>query len=76
MSRGELDSVLKAVGGVEQVFDSSSKDKDALLVKYLSEESAKIEKLLENPKLIKTPVVRNGRLATIGYKPEVWKTWE
>ena len=76
MSRGELDSVLKAVGGVEQVFDSSSKDKDALLVKYLSEESAKIEKLLENPKLIKTPVVRNVRLATIGYMPEVWKTWE
>ena len=47
-----------------------------LLVKYLSEESATIEKLFENPKLIKTPVVRNGKSATVGYKPEVWKLWE
>lgn len=76
MSRGELESVMKAVGGFDAVFDVNSKDKDALLVKYLSEESAKIEKLFENPKLIKTPVVRNGKSATVGYKPEVWKLWE
>ena len=33
----------------------------------------KLEKLFENPKLIRTPVVRNGRQATVGYCPDVWK---
>lgn len=76
MSKGELESVMKAVGGFDKVFNENSKDKEALLVKYLSEESAKIEKLLDNPMLIKTPVVRNGKLATIGYCPDVWEKWE
>ena len=34
------------------------------------------EKLLENQRLLKTPVVRNGKKATVGYAPEVWSTWE
>ncbi|MCR5725889.1 MAG: hypothetical protein K6G24_00335 [Lachnospiraceae bacterium] len=42
---------------------------------FLSEED-KLEKILENPTVIKTPVVRNGKLSTIGYKPEVWKNWQ
>lgn len=76
MSKGELDSVMKAVGGFDKIFDENSKDKDALLVKYLASDDAKIEKLLENPMLLKTPVVRNGRQATVGYQPDVWKSWE
>ncbi|MFR2154830.1 MAG: arsenate reductase family protein [[Eubacterium] siraeum] len=35
-----------------------------------------MEKLLENPAMFKTPIVRNGRQATVGYCPDVWKTWE
>jgi len=31
--------------------------------------------LLEDSLLLKTPIVRNGRLATVGYKPEIWKEW-
>lgn len=76
LSRGELDSVIKAVGGFDKVFNENSKEKDAVLVKYLSEMSAKIEKVLENPLLLKTPIVRNGKNATVGYCPEVWKNWE
>ena len=54
----------------------NAKEKDTLmLIKYLADE-AKEDKLLENPQLFKTPIVRNGRQATVGYKPEVWKTWE
>ena len=34
------------------------------------------EKLLENPWLFRAPIVRNGRQATVGYCPDVWKTWE
>ncbi len=76
MSRGELSSVKVAVGGCEKLVDESCKDKDLLaLYKYLTED-AKEEKLLENQVLIKTPIVRNGKKATVGYAPEVWKTWE
>ena len=76
MSKGELNSVLSSIGSVDDLIDFNSKDKDALLVKYLSRDSDKFEKLLENPMLLKTPIVRNGKLATVGFKPEIWKKWE
>lgn len=76
MSKGEWNSVKQAVGGYEKMLDKNCKDKDLLaLVKYLAEEE-KEEKILENPKLIKTPIVRNGRKATVGYQPDIWKMWE
>ena len=75
MSKGEWNSVKQAVGGYEKLIDETCKDKDLLaLIKYIAEED-KEEKILENPKLIKTPVVRNGKQATVGYQPEVWKGW-
>jgi arsenate reductase len=76
MSKGEFNSVKQAVGGYENMIDEKTKDQDTLmLVKYLAEED-KEAKLLENPKLFKTPIVRNGRQATTGYQSEVWETWE
>ncbi len=75
MSDGEFNNVSRAVGGFENLFDEKAKDEDATLYKYL-DDSAKKEKLLDNPKLIKTPIVRNGKQATIGYVPEIWATWE
>ena len=40
------------------------------------EEAAdKLEKLLDDPTLLRTPIVRNGKQATVGYCPEVWETW-
>lgn len=76
MSKGEYNSIKQAVGGYENLIDENAKDKDTLmLIKYLADD-AKEEKLLENPQIIKTPVVRNGKSATVGYKPEIWKTWE
>ena len=36
----------------------------------------KKEKLLEDGTLMKTPIVRNGRQATVGYQPDVWEQWE
>ena len=53
-----------------------SKDKDLLaLIKYIAEED-KLEKVLENPQVIKTPVVRNRKQSTLGYQPDIWKTWK
>ena len=76
MSRGEFNSVKQAVGGTDALIDEKCKDKDLLaLLKYLSDED-KEEKILENPKVIKTPVVRNGKKATLGYCPDVWKEWD
>jgi arsenate reductase len=76
MSRGELDSVRRAVGGLKPLIDEKSKDYDRSYVAYLASEEAVIEKLLELPSVLKTPIVRNGRQATVGYCPEIWKTWE
>ena len=73
MSRRELESV-KAAVGLEAMIDD--KDPDYPLIQYLAVNEAKLEKLFENPWLIKTPVVRNGKQATVGYQPEAWKTWE
>lgn len=76
MSKGELNNIKQAVGGLDKLLDTDSKDKDLLaLIKYLSLEDQEI-KLLENPKMFRTPIVRNGKKATIGYQPERWKDWE
>lgn len=76
MSKGGLNSVKQAVGGLDALIDENSKDKDLLaLIKYISDED-KEEKVLDNPQIIKVPVVRNGRKATIGYCPDVWNKWE
>ena len=76
LSKGELQSVAQAVGGLDRLIDPDAKDRDLLtLLEYLTPE-AKLEKLLENQQLLKQPVVRNGRQATVGYAPEVWKTWQ
>ena len=74
MSRGELDSVLKSVGGLDAVLDEKSKGYASLA--YLAYDEAKKEKLLEDGTLLKTPIVRNGRQATGGYQPDVWANWE
>lgn len=73
MSRRELESVKNAVG-LEELIDKN--DQDYPLVQHLASNEAKLEKLYEEPFLIKTPVVRNGKQATVGYKPEIWKNWE
>ena len=73
MSRGELNSVKNAVGLEAMV---NTEDEDYPIFKYLASKDAQLEKLYETPYLIKTPIVRNGRQATVGYCPEVWKTWE
>jgi arsenate reductase-like glutaredoxin family protein len=75
MSKGEFNNVKQAVGGLEKLLNTSSKDKDLIaLMKYLSPEDQEV-KLLENPKLLQTPIVRNGKLATVGFQPNIWKDW-
>lgn len=74
MSKGELKSVLQSVKSIDVLLDE--KGKDASLIRYLAYEEDKIQKLLEKPENIKTPVVRNGKQATVGFCPDIWKDWK
>ena len=77
MSKGELNSIKTALKcKVDDLVDEKSKKYDSSFIKYLASEEAKEEKLLENQKLFKTPIVRNGKKATLGYCPDTWKEWE
>ncbi len=73
LSKDEYRSVSQAVGGMDNLINDKSKDF------YLLSHSSKDHKellLIENPSLFKTPIVRNGRQATISYQPEIWKNWD
>lgn len=77
MSKGEYQSIKRALGcKLEDLVNEKSKKYDSSYIKYLASEEAKEEKLLENQELFKTPIVRNGKKATLGFCPDEWKKWE
>ena len=76
MSGREFDSVLRAVGGIDALIDWNGKSQEITNMKYMSDTRAKEDKDFDDPSLMKTPVVRNGKQATVGYCPEIWATWE
>ena len=76
LSGKEFDSVLRGVGGIDQLIDWDSKAQDITNMKYMDDIRTKEDKVFDNPELIRTPIVRNGKQATVGYCPEVWATWE
>ena len=74
LSKGEYNSVKQAVGGLDNLINPNCKDQDALArIKYMTN---KDDQVLENQQVLLTPIVRNGKQATAGYKPEVWKEWK
>ncbi len=64
------------MGTLDDLINEKSKYYEQSFIRYLASTDAKIEKILENGELLKTPIVRNGKLATVGYQPEIWKKWE
>ena len=76
MSAGEYRNIKAAIGSIDDLIDEKSKTYEKCFIKYLASKEAVEEKLLENQTLFKTPIVRNGKKATVGYKPEIWKEWE
>ncbi len=76
LSGKEFDSVLRAVGGIDNLIDWDSKDPDILILRYTEDSRAKEDKVFDRPELMKAPIVRNGKQATVGYAPEVWETWK
>lgn len=76
LSKGELQAVMQAAGGLDALIDPDCKDKDLLaLIRHIVPE-IKFQKVLENQAVLRQPIVRNGKQATVGYRPEVWKGWE
>ena len=76
MSGKEFDSVLRAVGGIDNLIDWESKSEQITLMKYMEDQRTKEDKVFDEPTLMKTPIVRNGKLATAGFQPETWSKWE
>ena len=76
LSGKEFDAVLRGVGGIDNLIDWDKNDPDITLMKYMDDKLAKEDKVFDNPALMRTPIVRNGKLVTVGYCPEVWQTWE
>ncbi len=76
LSKGELASVAQAVGGYEALIDPGAKDAYAVALAQHTPAAMLPGVLLENQQVLRAPIVRNGRQATVGYAPDVWKGWE
>ena len=70
MSKGELQSVIQAVGRLDALIDPDCRDKDLLALLQYLDPSQKVDKVLENQHVLRQPIVRNGRQATVGYQPD------
>ena len=75
MSKGELQSVVRAVGGLDALVNPDARDQDAAALVMHITEVQRFEMLLENQQVLREPIVRNGRQATVGYAPDTWKSW-
>lgn len=75
LSGKEFDSVLRAIGGIDNLIDWDSKSPEVTLMRYMDDKIAKEDKVFDNPALMRTPIVRNGKMATVGYCPEEWAKW-
>lgn len=75
MSKGELQSVVRAVGGLDALVNPDARDQDAAALVMHIAEVQRFEMLLENQQVLREPIVRNGRQATVGYAPDTWKSW-
>lgn len=76
MSPGELRNVASRVGGIEALIDRAGKRYEAKGLKYAAPTGPRIEQMLvDDPLLLRTPVVRAGGNASVGYCPEEWAAW-
>ena len=76
LSGKEFDVVLRGVGGVDNLINWDGKSQEITNMKYMDDVRAKEDKIFDDPSLMRTPIVRNGKQVTVGYCPEIWETWE
>ena len=76
LSGREFEAVLRGVGGIDNLIDWDGKNPQITLMKYMEDKRAKEDKVFDEPKLMRTPIVRNGKQVTVGYFPEIWSEWK
>ena len=76
LSGKEFYAVLRGIGGVDNLIDWDGKSPEITLMKYMDDPVAKEDKIFDDPSLMRTPIVRNGKQVTVGYCPEIWEKWE
>ena len=76
LSGKEFDAVLRGVGGIDKLIDWDNKSDQITMMKYMDDVRAKEDKVYDDPSLMCTPIVRNGKQVTLGFCPEIWATWE
>jgi len=76
MSKGEYLSVKTALGGFDSLLDKGSKEYENTHVEYLDSDEDKELTLFNNPAMFKTPIVRNGSKASVGFQPDIWTSWQ
>ena len=76
LSGKEFDVVLRGVGGIDQLIDWENKSQEITNMRYMDDPRCKEDKVFDDPRLMRTPIVRNGKQVTVGYCPDIWATWE
>jgi arsenate reductase-like glutaredoxin family protein len=71
LSPGELKSLILAIGA-EELIDAESKLYKKKGMQFMDFDA--LEELAEHPDLMKTPVVRDGNKAVLGFSPDEWKS--
>ena len=72
ISKGELDNISHSIP-IDELIDKEGKQYQKRNLSFMVFDVE--EELLNDALLFKMPIVRNGKLATIGYQPEIWKEW-
>ena len=76
LSGKEFDVVLRGVGGIDRLINWDGKSDQITMMRYMDDPRAKEDKVYDDPSLMKSPIVRNGKQVTVGFCPEIWATWE
>ena len=76
LSSKEFDAVLRGIGGIDNLIDWDSLDEQVVQMRYMDDVITKEDKVFDEPKLMRSPIVRNGKYVTVGYCPDVWAKWE
>lgn len=67
--------VMAKAGGLQNLIDREDKRVKEHPAYYFNQDSLLMAAILETPWLLKSPIVRNGSKATVGYQPDVWEEW-
>lgn len=74
LGRRELESVRQRVG-MDALIDTESRAWKECPARFSPDEGARLDALSQRPQCLRLPIVRDGKRATVGYRPEEWLTW-